>query len=234
MSVVQTQKYFKEFSLHHTHPRPEIEDGGVTETLGRAKNPDDIFINLDSATETDVRSKKVEAVALVKWLTKKDVEKIQEDHQQAVISRDDQIQALEFMNEEERQAHQQQILRLNEEHQQSLEEKEHEINDLIANRHVAHRGCFDNVLCFIKKNSGEGHPYYVIRCQYRLLEKYKRRLRVRYPNMEVTDECDGPNAIHRWCRFKREVIKKPNYYKNHFSLTEEKRALLETALDLSV
>ena len=71
------------------------------------------------------------------------------------------------MNEEERQAHQQQILRLNEEHQQSLEEKEHEINDLIANRHVAHRGCFDNVLCFIKKNSGEVHPYYVIRCQYR-------------------------------------------------------------------
>ena len=43
------------------------------------------------------------------------------------------------MNEEERQAHQQQILRLNEEHQQSLEEKEHEINNLIANRHVARR-----------------------------------------------------------------------------------------------
>ena len=71
------------------------------------------------------------------------------------------------MNEEERQAHQQQILRLNEEHQQSLEEKEHKINNLIANRHVARRGCFDNVLCFIKKNSGEVHPYYVIRCQYR-------------------------------------------------------------------
>ena len=39
--------------------------------------------------------------------------------------------------------------------------------------------------------------------------------------MEVADECDDPNAIHQWCRFKREVIKKPNYYKNHFSLTEE-------------
>ena len=71
------------------------------------------------------------------------------------------------MNEEERQAHQQQILRLNEEHQQSLEEKEREINNLITNRHAARRGCFDNVLCFIKKNSGEVHPYYVIRCQYR-------------------------------------------------------------------
>ena len=40
-----------------------------------------------------------------------------------------------------------------------------------ANRHVARRGCFDNVLCFIKKNNKEVHPYYVIQCQYRLLEK---------------------------------------------------------------
>ena len=69
---------------------------------------------------------------------------MREEHQQAieekdasVAHRDDQIQALEFTNEEERQAHQQKILRLNE-----------EINDLIANRH---RGRFDNVLCFIKK-----------------------------------------------------------------------------------
>ena len=52
--------------------------------------------------------------------------------------------------------------------------------------------------------------------------------------MEVADECDDPNAIHRECRFKREVIKKPNYYKNHFSLTEEKRALLETTLEVNI
>ena len=65
--------------------------------------------------------------------------------------RDNQIKILEFTNE----AHQQEIFRLNE-----------ETNDLIARR-----GCFDNVLCFIKKNSREVHPYYVIRCQYRLLEK---------------------------------------------------------------
>ena len=35
-------------------------------------------------------------------------------------------------------------------------------------------------------------------------------------------------------RFKREVIKKPNYYKNYFRLTEEERALLETALDVTI
>ena len=57
--------------------------------------------------------------------------KIQEEDQQAITDRDNQIQT-----------HKQIILRLNE-----------EIDDLIKNRHVARRGHFDNVLCFIKKNS---------------------------------------------------------------------------------
>ena len=91
-----------------------------------------------------LRSKKPKAVRLVKWLTKKGIEKIQEDHQQAITGRDNQIQALELTNEK----HQQKILRLNE-----------EIDDLIKNSLVARRGYFDNALCFIKKNSGEVHPY---------------------------------------------------------------------------
>ena len=119
----------------------------LTDTLGRVKNHHDIFINLDSVIEIAVRSKKPKAVALVKWLTKKVVEKIQEEHQQAIEEKDNQIQALEFTNKE----HQQKILRFNK-----------EIDDLIKNRHVAHRGYFDNVLCFIKKNSKEAHPYYAI------------------------------------------------------------------------
>ena len=49
-----------------------------------------------------VRSKKPKAVALVKWLSKKGIEKIQEEHQQAITDRDNQIQA-----------HQHKILRLN-------------------------------------------------------------------------------------------------------------------------
>ena len=77
------------------------------------------------------------------------IEEIQAKHQQAITYRDNQIKALEFTNEK-----QQKILRLNK-----------EIDDLIAKRHVACRGCFDNVLCFIKKNSEEVHPYYVIQCQ---------------------------------------------------------------------
>ena len=129
-----------------------------------------------------VRSKKPKAVALVKWLTKKGIEKIQKEHQQVITGRDNQIQALEATNE----AHQQKMLRLNE-----------EIDDLIKNRQVARRGYFDNVLCFIKKNSNEAHSHYIIQCQYRQLEKYKKCLKLRYPNMEEVGRCDDPNAIYR-------------------------------------
>ena len=120
---------------------------------------------------------------------------MKEEHQQAIKDHDNQIKDLEFTNEK----HKQKILRLNK-----------EIDDLIANRHVACRGCFDNALSFIKKNDREVHLYYVIRCQYRPLEKHKRWLKSRYSSMEVTEKCDDPNAIHQWNRFKREVIKKPN------------------------
>ena len=122
LGVRNIRDNFKEFLSHHAHPRSEIEGGSVTNNLGRAKNPHDIFINLNSAIEIAVCSKKPRAVVFVKWLTKKGVEKIQEEHQQAITGPDNQIQALEFTNE----AHQQEILRLNE-----------EINDLIANRHIA-------------------------------------------------------------------------------------------------
>ena len=59
------------------------------------------------------------------------------------------------------------------------------------------------------------------------VKKHKRWLKLHYPNMEVADKWDDPNAIHRLNRFKREVIKKPNYYKNHFSLTKGQENLLK-------
>ena len=74
-----------------------------------------------------VRSKKVKAVILVKWLTKKSAEKIQEEHQQAIkekdatiTHRDNQIQILESTNEK----YQHKILRLNEDYGQTIEEKD--------------------------------------------------------------------------------------------------------------
>ena len=98
---------------------------------------------MDNAIEIAVHSKKPKAVALVKWFIKKVQKKIQEEHQQAITDRDNQIKALEATNEKT----QHKILSLNE-----------ETDGLIKNRHMARLGCFDNVLCFIKKNSEEAHP----------------------------------------------------------------------------
>ena len=162
-----------------------------------------------------IKSKKTKGKALKKHILKDTVpcgldariEEIQGKHQQAITDRDNQIEALEFTNEK----HQQKILRLNK-----------EIDGLIKNRHVPRLGYLDNVLCFIKKNSMETHPYYAIRCQYRQLEKLKKCLKFCYPNREEAERCDDPNATHRWNIFNSEVIEKPNYYKNYFSLTEEK------------
>ena len=52
--------------------------------------------------------------------------------------------------------------------------------------------------------------------------------------MENAGRCDDANAIHRSNIFKSEVIKKSNYYKNHFSLTEKKQKLLEVILNLTI
>ena len=121
---------------------------------------------LTGAIYVTVNSRKDKAKALKKYILKDIVprrldariEEIQKKHQEAIEEKDHQIQALEFKNEK----HQQKILKLNK-----------EIDDLIVNRHVVRCECFDNVLCFIKNNSGEVHPYYVNRCQYKQLEKHK-------------------------------------------------------------
>ena len=142
---------------------------------------------LTGAIYVTVNSRKDKAKALKKYILKDIVprrldariEEIQKKHQEAIEEKDHQIQALEFKNEK----HQQKILKLNK-----------EIDDLIKNRHVARRGYFDNVLCFIKKNSKKAHPHCVIRCEYRQLEKYKKCLKLPYPNMKEAGR--DPNAIH--------------------------------------
>ena len=76
LGIRNIRENFREFLSHHACSRSEIEGVGVTYPLGQTKNSHDIFINLDSAIEIAVRSRNFKAFALVKWLTKKDIEKI--------------------------------------------------------------------------------------------------------------------------------------------------------------
>ena len=78
----------------------DLEGDGQASSLGRTKNPHDIFINLNGSIEMAVESKKPKTVALVKWLSKKGVEKIQEE---AIEEKKNQIQVLEHTNEKHQQ-----------------------------------------------------------------------------------------------------------------------------------
>ena len=53
-------------------------------TLLQSQNDHDAFVDLESALEIVVRSRKPKAVKLVKWLTHKGVEKVVEEHQKAM------------------------------------------------------------------------------------------------------------------------------------------------------
>ena len=62
-------------------PRLEIMKQCQPLPLGKRKNSHDALVNVGCALEIVVRSNKPKAVALVKWLGKKGVEKLQEEHQ---------------------------------------------------------------------------------------------------------------------------------------------------------
>ena len=135
LRIRNIRENFREFLSHHACSRSEIEGVGVTYPLGQTKNSHDIFINLDSAIEIAVRSKKPKAVALVKWLTKKGIEKIQKEHQhqQAITGCDNQIQALELTNEK----HQQKILKLNKEIDDLIKTGTYPVVDILTTRCVS-------------------------------------------------------------------------------------------------
>ena len=135
LGIRNIRENFREFLSHHACSRSEIEGVGVTYPLGQTKNSHDIFINLDSAIEIAVRSKKPKAVALVKWLTKKGIEKTQKEHQhqQAITGCDNQIEALELTNEK----HQQKILKLNKEIDDLIKTGTYPVVDILTTRCVS-------------------------------------------------------------------------------------------------
>ena len=66
LGIKDIKHNFKDFPLHYTHPRSDLEGGGLIPSLGREKSPHGIFINLDGSIEVTAPSKKAKAVALVK------------------------------------------------------------------------------------------------------------------------------------------------------------------------
>ena len=218
-------------------------DGAALHSPSQRQNDHDAFVDLEAALEIVVRSRKPKAFELTKWLARKGVEKLVEEHQKAIEEKQKAIEEkdmqLALLSDDLalEQEHARQLEYANTGMQgeirakdQEIDRRREEVQDLIVNRHVPRRQGIDNVLCFVDKKSDEKHQFYVIRCQRQTMEKHKRCLRNRYPDMVILGECDDANAVHRWCRFKEDV----DFHRNHFNLDEEGRELFETAFDIAL
>ena len=219
---------FKDFPSHYTRLRSEIEGVVPYDTLGKTKNPHDIFINLDGSIEMAVQSKKPKAVALVKWLTKKGVEKIQEEHQQAITGRDNQIKAPELTNEGKDAT----IALLNDD----LKNREHDnvalqaqrdvckdqlqkCQDIITDlktRHVPHAKDpgKDNIVMIIEKNTTPEEDefyeylYYIAKIQQRFINTKKGWFKAQYPHDRfIMDELTIQIVVMHSIGLKRKVCR---------------------------
>ena len=81
---------------HFMCKRQDIERDCCTVSLGKRKNPHDAFVNLDGAIYIATNSKKEKAAALISWLVKKGVEKLQEEHQ---IQIEEKVAAIALLND---------------------------------------------------------------------------------------------------------------------------------------
>ena len=165
-------------------------------TYGGGKNSHDAFVDLDGALEIVVRSKKPKAVKLVKWLTRKGVEKAAEEHQRAINEKDmqialldddlaesqDLVRQLEFSNtgmQGEIRAKDQQIAHLQQQHVPLLEDESKNYGMTII----------------AKNDESAGYPFISI-CGQHGYRKQKKRV-VLLKNPGSTEFADGstPNAI---------------------------------------
>ena len=197
-------------------------------------HPDTVLLKEPGVYCFPLRCNKAEAEPFMDWVLEtvlprelqKLSQKLEEHHprttqlQQAVEDRDNRIQTIQHEN-----------VGL----QGEIRNAMRTITDLIENRHVARCGEYDNILVGVHKNKPiendakkSRHTFYMMRRQKRRKGLLMARLKKEYPYMSEKGTCEDPNAVHRWCGFKEDVLGEGNYYQKHFSLdTTTKRKFEE-------
>ena len=189
--------------------------------LGKRKNPHDAFVNLVSALEIAVRSRKPKAVALVKWLVKKGVEKLQEEHQIQIEGKD---AAIALLNDDlDAELHKVQDVG------KQLVDLEHENCELqneverLQKRYVPYLQDTrkDNGMVVIQKNNGDEYPYVAICGQQGYVAQKIQNKLADYPNAQLVVLAETPNAIvhYNWLRERGCIIANPDPVR-HFRLGE--------------
>ena len=205
---------------------------------GGGENPHDAFVDLEGALEIVVRSRKPKAVKLVKWLTRRGVEKVVEEHekamkekQRAIDERDMQIALLDD-DLTESQEHARQIEFNNTGLQGEIRAKDQEIarreTELaqVRERHVdrCRDSGKDNVIMIFRKHTTDEddahseYPYYISRIQRRAITTKRRWVGEQFFNREEIVIIDNPNGIHAFNRLEEEGHLER--YKCHFKLID--------------
>ena len=185
LGILDIARNFKDTK---TTSRLEIIGQEQSLPLGKRKNLHYAFVNLGSALEIAVRSRKPRAVALVKWLGKKDVEKLQEEHQ---IQTDEKDAAIALLNDEIENVSKQ------------LVDLEHENCELqneverLQKRYVPYLQDTrkDNSMVIVQKNNGDEYPYVAICGQQGYVAQKTQNKLTDYPNGQLVVLAETPNAI---------------------------------------
>ena len=188
---------------------------------GGGKNPHDVFVNLDGTIYIATNSKKEKAAALISWLVKEGVEKLQEEHQIQIEGRD---VAVALLNDDlDVELHKVQNVG------KQLVDLEHENRELqnkverLQERYVPYLQDTrnDNGMAVIQKNNGDEYPYVAI-CgqQGYVVQKIQNKL-TDYPNAQLVVLAETPNAIvhYNWLRERGCIIVNPERVR-YFRLDE--------------
>ena len=107
--------------------------------------------------------------------------------------------------------------KMQEDHQKAIEERDTCIQ-AIEYENVGLQGEIRNAKRTITDLIENRHAFYMMRCQKRRKGFLMARLKKENPYMSEKGTCEDPNAVHRWCGFKEDVLGEDKYYRNHFSL----------------
>ena len=181
------------------------------------KNPHDAFVELYGALEIVVKSRKLKAVELTKWLTCIGIDKLVDDHQKAMDEKDNQLALLnDNLTESENLVKK---LELNNTGLQGeIRAKDQEIerrqkeNVELKQRYVdrCQDMSKDNVVMIVRKHTCEHddchfeYPYYVSRIQRRKIPAKRRWIIEQFPQSEEIVVIDNPNSVHTFNRFEEE------------------------------
>ena len=181
-----------------TKSRSEIAAEGehTMLSLGKSKNSHDVFVDLEAALAIVVRSRKPKAVELVRWLTRKGVQKITEKHQKVIDEKDMQIALLDD-DLAGSQEHARQLGFNNTGMQGEIRAKDQQI-DHLQQQYIPlleDEGKKYGITIIAKNDESVGYPFISICGQHGYRRQKKRVVLLKNPGSTEFADGSTPNAI---------------------------------------